>query len=438
MEDIAIESVLAAELAFFGKHKNEPDFHIETMIDELEPVFRENGWRQPVGENPAILLMHSEANGDLVMSSGLIREIRKNYPQSFITLMVPDYCMELAEKCPYTDEVRIRPEPEEGAAWQDCVAKMLEILPELLERHYSMGFVWNEGTGAVDKLWLYMAGIRERVGFAPYYFEGADWMPGAKAWYDMLTLAVPRDSKEAVCDSEKALRMVETVTGKTVLDRSVEVWTDEDDERAALSVLQELRVCGNCREIYALMPGVSEERRRWPVERWAELADVILAREPRAGFVILGGGKEQELAQGMACELGKKYTGRAVSAAGRLTFSGTAALLKRCQKYLGNDTGAVHLAVAQKVPVLVPYAYAIDLVLRTLSMPVRFAPWGVPAVQVFPQEHRDDCHEIKGPGCSRKNEAHCILGISVETMLYAYETLDRQIAANARKPMRLC
>ena len=45
----------------------------------------------------------------------------------------------------------------------------------------------------------------------------------------------------------------------------------------------------------------------------------------------------------------------------------------------------------------------------------------VPAVQVFPKEHRDGCHDLNDPGCSRKDEAHCILGISVETMLYAYE-----------------
>ena len=84
------------------------------------------------------------------------------------------------------------------------------------------------------------------------------------------------------------------------------------------------------------------------------------------------------------------------------------------------------------------YAYAIDLSLRTLSMPVRFAPWGVPAVQVFPREHRDDCCDLDGPGCSRKHETHCILGISVETMLCAYEALERQIEEGARKPIRFC
>ena len=435
--DISVEKVLAAEREFLDRHKSEPDFHIETMIDELEPVFRETGWRQPVGESPAILLIHSEANGDLVMSSGLIREIRKNYPRSFITLMVPDYCMELAGKCPYVDEVRIRPEPKEHVPWQEYVADMLKLLPELLEHHYSLGIAWNEGMGAVDKLWLYMAGTSQRVGFGPYFFEGADWKPGAKSWYDMLTLAVPRDSKEAVQDSEKALRMVETLTGKAVTDRTVEAWTDKDDERAAVAVLRNLRVRGY-RKIYALMPGASEERRCWPVERWASVAEAVLAREPKVGLVILGGAKEQDMAQWLKGKLEKKYPCRVASAAGKLTFSGTASLLKRCQKYLGNDTGAVHLAVTQKVPVLVAYAYAIDLSLRTLSMPVRFAPWGVPAVQVFPREHRDDCHELNGHGCSCKHEAHCILGISVETMLAAYEALEEQIAQGARKPMRLC
>ena len=92
----------------------------------------------------------------------------------------------------------------------------------------------------------------------------------------------------------------------------------------------------------------------------------------------------------------------------------------------------------QKMPVLVAYPYPLDLKIYTISAPVRFAPWGVPAVQVFPKEHRDDCHDCDGPGCSRKDEAHCILGISVETMLYAYEALDRQISEGASKPIRFC
>ena len=217
----------------------------------------------------------------------------------------------------------------------------------------------------------------------------------------------------------------------------MEVWTDEEDERAASAALRELRVRGYGK-VYALMPGVSEERRQWPVDRWARLAAAILAKEPRTGMVILGGERERETAQWLADELHKSYPGRVFSVAGKLTFRGTAALLKRCRKYLGNDTGALHLAVAQKVPVLVAYAYPLDLGLRSLSMPVRFAPWGVPAVQVFPKEHRDECNDIDGPGCSRKHEAHCILGISVETMLYAYEALDMQIEKGAKKPIRFC
>ena len=87
---------------------------------------------------------------------------------------------------------------------------------------------------------------------------------------------------------------------------------------------------------------------------------------------------------------------------------------------------------------LVAYPYPLDLKIYTISAPVRFAPWGVPAVQVFPKEHRDDCHDCDGPGCSRKDEAHCILGISMETMLYAYEALNREIVRGTKKTIRFC
>lgn len=431
------ERVLAAVRNFLAKHQNEKELPLEAMTGELEPVFRQYGWRRSKGETGSILLLHSEANGDFVMSSALIRELRKTYPNAFITLMVQDYCKELAEKCSYADEVKIRSDIPVTTTWQECIEAMLGELPCLLEHRYFLGFTWNEARGVNDKLWLYLAGVHKRVGYGPYVFEGVEMKKEAKLWYGLLTLAVPRDRNAALRDSEKALQLLEALTGKPVHDRAVEVWTDEEDERAAASVLRDFRVRGY-RQIYALMPGVSEARRRWPVDRWARLTEAILSKEPRTAMVILGGPEELEIAHWLEEEIRKNFPGRVVSAAGRLTFRGTAALLKRCQKYLGNDTGAVHLSVAQKVPVLVAYAYPLDLKLYSVSMPVRFAPWGVPAVQVFPKEHRDDCHDIDGPGCSRKDEAHCILGISVETMLYAYEALNMQIAKGAQKPIRFC
>ena len=435
--DKRVETVLATEKSLFERHKYEQDLPLNALKKELEPIFLENGWRQPMAENPSVLLIHSEANGDFVMSSGLIRAIRKCYPQAFITLMIADVCLELAERCPYVDEVKVRPQIPMDTTWQEDMEIFLSELPSLLARHYDMGFTWHEGLGAQDKLWLYFAGVRERVGYDHYVIEGAEVADDFQLWYDLLTLKVPRDRNKAVRDSEKALSLLEAVTGECVLDRSVEVWTDEEDERRAAEVLRGLRVRGY-RKIYALMPGASEERRRWPVERWAKVAAAILSREPRTGMVVLGGSKEQKIAQWLAGELNENYPGRVISVAGKLTFRGTAALLNRCQKYLGNDTGAVHLAVAQKVPVLVAYPYPLDLKIYTISAPVRFAPWGVPTVQVFPKEHRDDCHDCDGHGCSRKDEAHCILGISMETMLYAYEALNREIVRGTKKTIRFC
>ena len=73
----AYESVLVAEKEFFDRHRGDEELPLASLQRELEPIFLENGWRQPMAENPSVLLIHSEANGDFVMSSGLIREIRK-------------------------------------------------------------------------------------------------------------------------------------------------------------------------------------------------------------------------------------------------------------------------------------------------------------------------------------------------------------------------
>jgi lipopolysaccharide heptosyltransferase III len=95
--------------------------------------------------------------------------------------------------------------------------------------------------------------------------------------------------------------------------------------------------------------------RRWPIEQYGELSERIIARWPRAHFLILGGDEELAGAQRLAQRLGN----RATLYAGRLSLRETAALMSLLDLYVGLDTGLTHIMSAFDIPLVVLYHCAI-------------------------------------------------------------------------------
>ncbi|TDN90694.1 glycosyltransferase family 9 protein [Microbacterium sp. BK668] len=97
--------------------------------------------------------------------------------------------------------------------------------------------------------------------------------------------------------------------------------------------------------LVVLHPGSTDPRRRWPVERFAELA----ARCARDGHrvVVVGDGEDAPVADAVAGAARPSDAGAAVqSLAGRLSLSELVALLSAADVFVGNDSGPRHLAQA--------------------------------------------------------------------------------------------
>jgi ADP-heptose:LPS heptosyltransferase len=92
-------------------------------------------------------------------------------------------------------------------------------------------------------------------------------------------------------------------------------------------------------------PGATDPRRRWPAERFAELASACAA--DGSHVAIIGDGSEQELAERVAA-LAASADVR--SLAGALDMGGLVRLLARADVVVANDSGPRHLAQALGVP----------------------------------------------------------------------------------------
>jgi ADP-heptose:LPS heptosyltransferase len=102
---------------------------------------------------------------------------------------------------------------------------------------------------------------------------------------------------------------------------------------------------GGDRPLVVIHPGATDPRRRWPAEKFAELAAACAADGSQV--VIIGDSSEQDLAEGIAARAGSAAVH---SVAGALDMAGLVALLAESDVVVANDSGPRHLAQALGVP----------------------------------------------------------------------------------------
>lgn len=128
----------------------------------------------------------------------------------------------------------------------------------------------------------------------------------------------------------------------------VEVRLTERDIAAGQRILEKHRICDEDLLI-GMHPGSSQEKgmlhKRWPATSFAALGNRVLREYPFAKILLFGGPDEQTLRVGIAdamCHAPIIVSDRSLRT--------TAALIERCNVFVSNDSGLMHLATAMKTP----------------------------------------------------------------------------------------
>jgi len=119
--------------------------------------------------------------------------------------------------------------------------------------------------------------------------------------------------------------------------------------------------------ILAIAPAATWVGKTWPLERFSRVAIRLLGPEGplRHGrLMVLGGGKERKVALQLKDVVPR---GRFIDLAGQVDLVTAYACLKRARLFIGNDSGAMHLAAAAGVPTLGLFGPSDERL---------YAPWG--------------------------------------------------------------
>jgi heptosyltransferase II len=98
----------------------------------------------------------------------------------------------------------------------------------------------------------------------------------------------------------------------------------------------------------AIAPGASYGAAKcWPPERFAVLADRLIS-ECGADVIFFGTSGEKEI----AARIQSNMKSRAICLVGNTSMRDLAALFSSCSAFIGNDSGAIHVAAAAGLPVI--------------------------------------------------------------------------------------
>lgn len=174
------------------------------------------------------------------------------------------------------------------------------------------------------------------------------------------------------------------------------------------SLLREMEIRPGDR-LAVLAPGSVWATKMWTQEGFSRVADDLLAKGFRV--LLLGAPSEKEL-----CEQVARMAPGALSIAGRTSLVDSAEILAIADVFVGNDSGAMHMASLAGVPSVAVFGPTI--------LEYGYRPWQNRAVVVQTSDHLScrPCGKHGSRSCPLKTHA-CMKSVSSDSVIAAIETV---------------
>jgi heptosyltransferase-2 len=271
--------------------------------------------------------------GDAVMAIPALESIRNAHAAAEIVILARPAVADLFREQPFANSILEYQNSGRHKGWRGREILVGELRRERFDRAVLL-------QNAFEAAWLaWRAGIPVRVGYArdgrgplltrPIHLPKEGDIPRHESHY---YLELVRRAGWIECRGEVApIRLSIPRSAREVAEASLlRAGAREDACRCAIA------------------PGASYGAAKcWPPERFAALADRLIS-ECGADVILFGTPAEME----MAARICSAMKCRPVSLVGQTTMRDLAALFSACSIFVGNDSGAMHVAAAAGLPVI--------------------------------------------------------------------------------------
>lgn len=270
--------------------------------------------------SPNVLAVRFSSIGDVLLTTPLLRAIRRRHPEARVTVLTKEAYAPLVSHNPNVQRViRISP----GCRVTRLAAELRTAgYTHLLDLHDSL------------RSRMLRTLLPGRWGIYPKYRLARTILIHTKRDYY-------RDHRPVAERYFSAARELDVQPD----GGPPEFFLEPEAERKAADWLAMVGLAQD-RPLIAIAPGAAHATKRWPLEHWRTLATRLVAE----GFDVTAvGGPEDAL---LGQELAASNPGKIACAAGVFGLQGTGAVLRRAAALVSGDTGVMHMASGVSTPVI--------------------------------------------------------------------------------------
>lgn len=289
-------------------------------------------------ENKSVLFLALSGIGNLVMQLPTIQALKDAHPDWNITVWVaPRGTKDIARVQPYIDDVMEMP-------IQTNPLQHLKNIKLLRQRHFDIGIVLSPGQLLKSAAYLFLSGVPVRIGHS---------YPLKTNQHSKLFLTDSCDEKPVLHDIEQNIQLLSLLglTPKKVENYFLTVPRPNEEQADALLT----SLIGNIpgRILVGIHAGSAPgfKWKRWPIERFAKLAQELYRKNPQTIFLIFGDSKEEKDKESL-CTLINAGNVKPIAFQIFAPILTTAAIIKNCSLFISNDSGLMHISAAVGVPTI--------------------------------------------------------------------------------------
>jgi len=274
-----------------------------------------------------ILVKETNWLGDIIMSMPALRAVRRHFPDAHLAVLVKDNLAAIFNDSPIVDEVI----PYRFRRGLGGVGDRFRVGRTLKAKGFDAAVLFPNSLDAA--IVAFLARIPRRVGYA-------------RDGRSLLLTDRVRASREIleVHQARYYLNLV-TVLGVESDDTDAGLWVAPPARERMLQYLRKNGVADGAKLVAFAAGAAYGPAKEWGRERFARLAARLTAGHG-VRIILVGAPRERADADRLFQQIGND----ALNAVGETALDELVALLSMCTAFVGNDSGAMHVAGALGIP----------------------------------------------------------------------------------------
>jgi len=332
-----------------------------------------------------ILIIRLSSFGDILLASPLIRWTRRRFPDSNIDFAVRERFSDLVVTNPHLNQVRTLKEPADFSCLKELASEIFAQHYDLIIDIHSNFRSWYLCSLSKAKIYRWNLPRFRRwllIKFKKNFLHG--YPPVPLRYLSAVDELGVKDDGEGL----------EFQIKDKILDEVDKLWKEKNLSGKKIAVIS---------------PGAKWFTKRWIPEKFASLGKALLKKYCDI-LIFVGSSDEYELCHEICKEIG----GDTINLAGKTDFHAAGEIIRRCNIFIGNDSGLGHFASAVGTPAVILFGPTVK--------EFGFFPFRSKSTVIEKDIYCRPCSHIGSDKCPERH-FKCMNEIEIDDVLRAAESL---------------